>query len=169
MPPMRESVVRGVGLGAALLYAVVIVWIYTRQPATLAQIRGGMSASIGAYQVNAQAFAEGLGFFRADRFVEARVAFQRADPAERDALTQFYIAYSYYRQGWHRLYSDDALFAEGLKAAEKAVALDPEQKVSVAAVDLQLRTPLELRAELESGLKHEPSDFNPLRLLGGRK
>ena len=166
---MRESVVRGVGLGAALLYAVLIVWIYTRQPATLAQIRGGMSASIGAYQVNAQALAEGLTFFRADRFIEARAAFQRADPAERDALTQFYIAYTYYRQGWHRLYSDDALFAEGLKVAEKAVALDPEQKVSVSAADLQLRTPLELRAELASGLTHEPSDFNPLRLFGDRK
>lgn len=166
---MRESVVRGVGLGAALVYAVLIVWIYTRQPATLAQIRGGMSASIGAYQVNSQAFTEGLTFFRADRFVEARVAFQRADPAERDAVTQFYIAYTYYRQGWHRLYSDDELFAEGLKAAEKAVALDPEQKVSVNAVGLLLRTPLELRAELEAGLKQEPSDFNPLRLFGGRK
>ncbi len=166
---MRESVVRGVGLGAALVYAVLIVWIYTRQPATLAQIRGGMSASIGAYQVNSQAFAEGLTFFRADRFVEARAAFQRADPAERDAVTQFYIAYTYYRQGWHRMYSDDELFAEGLKVAEKAVALDPEQKVSVNAVGLQLRTPLELRAELEAGLKQEPSDFNPLRLFGDRK
>jgi tetratricopeptide (TPR) repeat protein len=166
---MRESVVRGVGLGAALVYAVLIVWIYTRQPATLAQIRGGMSASIGAYQVNAQAFADGLTFFRADRFVEARAAFQRADPAERDAVTQFYIAYTYYRQGWHRMYSDDALFAEGLKVVEKAVALDPEQKVSVNAVGLQLRTPLELRTELESGLKQEPSDFNPLRLFGSRK
>jgi tetratricopeptide (TPR) repeat protein len=148
---------------------VLIAWIYTRQPATLAQIRGGMSASIGAYHVNSQALAEGLAFFRGDRFVEARAAFQRADPAERDALTQFYIAYTYYRQGWHRLYSDDALFAEGLKAAEKAVALDPEQKVSVNAVGLQLRTPLELRAELESGLKQEPADFNPLRLFGDRK
>src|SRR5688572_23122560 len=166
---MRESVVRGVGLGAALLYAVLIVWIYTRQPATLAQIRGGMSASIGAYQVNAQAFAEGLTFFRADRFVEARAAFQRADPAERDALTQFYIAYTYYRQGWHRLYSDDALFAEGVKAADRAIALDPQATLKVDDIRLQLRTPRELRAELASGLTREASDFNPMRLFGGRK
>lgn len=166
---MRESVVRGVGLAATLVYAALIVWIYARQPTTLAQIRGGMSASIGAYHVNEQALAEGLSFFRADRFVEARAAFQRADPAERDALTQFYIGYTYYRQGWHRLYSDDVLFAEGLKAAEKAVALDPQQRISVVAADLHLRTPLELRTELESGLKQEPSDFNPLRLFGERK
>ena len=43
------------------------------------------------------------------------MAFARADPAVRDARTQFYIAYSYYRQGWGRLYHDDALYAEGAR------------------------------------------------------
>jgi len=40
----------------------------------------------------------------------ARDFFQKADPENRDAKTQYYIAYSYYRQGWGKLYNDDALF-----------------------------------------------------------
>jgi tetratricopeptide (TPR) repeat protein len=169
MTGVRESVIRGVGLGAALLYTALIVWIYVRQPETLAQVRGGVAASIGAYRVDQQAFSEGLRLFHLDRFEAARAAFERADPAERDPRTQFYIAYSYYRQGWHRLYHDDALFAEGLKAAEKAVALDPEGRLEVNETGLLLRTPRELRAELQSGLTREPNDFNPLRVFEGRK
>ena len=53
------------------------------------------------------------------------MAFARTDPAERDARTQFYIAYSYYRQGWGRLYHDDALYTEGLAAIDRALALAP--------------------------------------------
>ena len=82
-----------------------------------------LSATIGAYRVDAQSFNDGLQFFRHDQFLEARGAFGRADPAERDALTQFYIAYSYYREGWGRLYSDDALFAKGLESVNKAMAV----------------------------------------------
>ena len=41
---MREAVVRGVGLGTAVLYALLIVWVYARQPETFAQIRGGVAA-----------------------------------------------------------------------------------------------------------------------------
>ena len=80
-----------------------------RQPQTIAQVTGGLSAIVGAYRVNEQAFADGLRFFRNDQFVEARRAFERADPAVRDAPTQFYIAYCYYRQGWGRLYHDNQL------------------------------------------------------------
>jgi hypothetical protein len=158
-----------VGLATALLYASVIVWIYVRQPETLAQIRGGVAASIGAYSVDQQAFSEGLRHFHADRFTDARAAFTRADGAERDARTQFYIAYSYYREGWHRLYSDDALFAEGLKAVDKAVALDTPESLRVDDARLQLHTPRELKPELEAGLRRDASDFNPLRIFGERK
>lgn len=166
---MSEPWVRSAGLAVTLLYASIIVWTYTRQPESFAQFRGGVAASIGAYTVDQQAFAEGLTHFRADRFADARAAFQRADQAERDARTQFYIAYTFYREGWHRFYSDDALFGEGLKVAAKAVALDPGAQLRVDDVSLKLHTPRELRAELEAGLRHEASDLNPLRLFGERK
>ena len=166
---MREDVVRGLGITTAILYGSLIVWIYARQPQTLAQVRGGVAASIGAYHMDQRAFADALAHFHAERFEDARAAFARADPAERDALAQFYIGYSYYRQGWHRLYSDDALFAAGLKAAEKSIALDTAGTVRIDDARLQMRTPRELRAELEAGLRRDASDFNPLRVFGGRK
>ena len=166
---MNEALTRGLGLGVAVLYAALIVWIYARQPETFAQVRGGVAAGIGAYRVDQAAFGDGVAHFHAERFDDARAAFRRADPAERDPRTLFYIAYSFYRQGWHRLYSDDRLFAEGLKAADKAIALDQGGAVRVDDVRLQLRTPRELRAELEAGLRKDASDFNPLRLFGERK
>ena len=166
---VREDIIRGLGLGAAVLYGSLIVWIYARQPETFAQVRGGVAAGIGAYRVDQRAFNEGVAHFHAERFEDARAALRLADPAERDPLAQFYIGYSYYRQGWHRLYSDDALFAEGLEAADKAIALDPGSTVKVDDVRLHLRTPRELRAELDAGLRRDASDFNPMRLFNGRK
>ena len=102
MDPMREPVVRSVGLVVVLGYAALIAWLFASQPRTMAEAVGGLSANLGTYGVDEQAFADGLAFFRNDQFVEARSAFARADPATRDAVTQFYLAYSFYRQGWHR-------------------------------------------------------------------
>src|SRR5687767_6163018 len=139
--------------------------MHVRQPQTFAQVTGGLASSVGAYHVDAQAFSDGLAFFRTDRFVEARAAFTRADPAERDPRTQFYIAYSYYRQGWKRVYSDDVLYKEGLKAVDRAIALAPGGRLVENNAELGLRSADELRAELEAGLRRDASDFNPLRLF----
>jgi hypothetical protein len=162
-------VVRAAGLVLAILYAGLIVWTYNRQPETFAQITGGLASGIGAYRVDEQAFGDGLTFFRKNQFVEARAAFMRADPAERDARTQFYIAYTYYRQGWGRLYSDDELFAEGLKRVDKAIALAPDERLVVADADLKMQSADELRAELQNGLERDASDLNPLRVFRERK
>jgi len=153
----------------SLAYAALLVWLYATQPRTMAQVSGGLAASVGAYRVDAQAFSDGLTFFRRDQFVEARAAFARADPAERDAVTQFYIAYSYYRQGWTRLYSDDRLYKQGLDAVDRAIAAAPAGRVVVDDPDLQMHSADELRAELQRGLTTEPSDFNPLRVFEKRK
>jgi hypothetical protein len=166
---VREDVVRGGGLLLSLAYAALILWTYVQQPQTVAHVAGGLTATIGAYRVDQQAFADGLAFFRNDQFVEARAAFGRADPAERDARTQFYIAYSFYRQGWGRVYSDDALFAEGLKRVDMAIGLAPGGRLVIDDPDLTMRTADELRAELQAGLERDASDLNPLRLLRERK
>ena len=157
------------GLGFTLVYAALIGWLFVRQPQTVAQITGGLASTIGVYSVDQQAFADGLQFFRNDQFVEARMAFARADPAIRDARTQFYIAYSYYRQGWGRLYHDDALYAEGVAAVDRAMALAPDGRLVVDDSNLQMRTGEELKAELEAGQRREASDFNPMRVLQERK
>jgi hypothetical protein len=169
MPLAKDTSTRVLGLLAAFIYAGLIVWLYARQPQTMAEVTGGLAASIGAYRVDEQAFADGMQFFRNDQFVESRMAFARADPAVRDARTQFYIAYSFYRQGWGRVYSDDSLFAEGLAAVDRALALAPGGRLVVDDPDLQMRTPEELKAELEAGLRRDAADFNPLRVFRERK
>jgi len=164
-----DRITRLGGLGFTIVYAALIGWLFARQPQNVAQITGGLAATIGVYTVNQQAFADGLRFFRNDQFVEARMAFARADPAVRDARTQFYIAYSYYRQGWGRLYHDDALYAEGLAAVERAIALAPGGGLVIDDDNLQMRTTEELKAELEAGRRRELSDFNPMRVFRERK
>ena len=166
---MREAVVRGGGLGLTLFYALFIGWLFVRQPATLAEVTGGLSSAVGAYRIDQQAFDDGVRFFRNGQFVEARAALERADPGHRDAQTQFYIAYSFYRQGWGRLYSDDALFAQGLDAVNRAIALAPGGRLVVDDPDQQIRTADELKAELEAGLRRDASDFNPTRIFRQRR
>ena len=166
---MRESVIRGTGLVFTLGYAIFIAWLLLRQPATLAEVTGGLSSAVGAYRVHQQSFDDGLRYFGNGDFVEARAAFDRADPGRHDALTQFYVAYSFYRQGWGRLYSDDVLFRQGLEAIDRAIALAPDGRLVVEQPGQQIRTADELRAELEAGLRQDASDFNPMRLFRERK
>ena len=157
------------GLALSLGYAALVLWLYASQPQTRAEALGGLAATVGVYKVDAQAFADGLAFFRADKFPEARMAFARADPAHRDARTQFYIAYSYYRQGWGRFSNDDALFAQGLEAVTRAIALAPAHRLVVDDETLGMPSAEELKAELERGMRREASDFNPLRVFEPRK
>jgi tetratricopeptide (TPR) repeat protein len=161
--------VRAAGLIVSFVYAGVIVWLYSAQPQTMAEVTGGLAAGIGAYRIDEQAFADGLAFFRKDQFDEARAAFERADPAQRDGRSQFYIAYSYYRQGWGRLYHDDVLFKRGLERIDRAIAAAPDHRIVVDDANLGMRSADELKAELERGLRNEPEDFNPLKLFRERK
>jgi hypothetical protein len=166
---MSETSTRALGLGLTVAYVALIGWLYARQPQTIAQVTGGLSAVVGAYTVNEEAFADALRFFRNDQFVEARIAFERADPAVRDARTQFYIAYSYYRQGWGRMYHDDRLYAEGLDAIDRAIALAPGGRFVVDDPALVMHTAEEVKGELQAGLRLDASDFNPMRVFGTRK
>jgi hypothetical protein len=165
----NAPVTRAAGLAATLLYASLIVWVYGIQPQSVAEVTGGLTASVGAYRIDEQAFEDGMGFFTRDQFEESRAAWARADPAQHDARTQFYIAYSYYRQGWGRVYNDDALFKEGLTAADRAIAFAPNHRLVVDDPQLGMRSADELRAELQRGMTRDVSDLNPLRLFKARK
>jgi hypothetical protein len=169
VPRLTEPVTRSLGLAATVAYLAGIGWLLASQPRSMAEAVGTLSAAVGTYDIDSQAFADGLAFFRRDQFVESRAAFSRADPASRDALTQFYIAYSYYRQGWHRTYRDDGMYREGLKHVDQAIALAPVGRLVVDDESLRMRSADELRAELEAGLTRDASDLNPLRLLQERK
>ena len=165
----RELLIRAGGLTLSAAYALFIVWLIASQPASITEAIGGVAAGVGVYAVDQQSVIDGLTYFHADRFAEARAAFQRADPARRDARTQFYIAYSFYREGWHRTHHDDALYKEGLSAVEHAIALAPGGRLIVEDSGLQMHSADELKHELETGLKFEASDLNPARIFEQRK
>lgn len=150
-------------------YAALILWLYVSQPQNMAEVAGGLSASIGAYRIDQRAFADGLALFRLDQFEASRSAFERADPARQDPRTQFYIAYSYYRSGWGRVYNDDEDFRRGLETIERAIALAPGRRLIVEDPEIGIHNADELRAELAAGLRTEAEDLNPLRLFRKRK
>jgi hypothetical protein len=166
---MREPLTRIAGLLMTAGYATFLGWLFAAQPKTMAEAVGGVAASVGAYAIDAQAFEDGLAHFRSDRFPEAQAAFARADPALRDARTQFYIAYSFYREGWHRTYRDDVLYRKGLAAVERAIALAPGGRLVIDDGNLQMHSADELKAELERGLTSSASDWNPLRVFENRR
>ncbi len=161
--------VRLAGLVLTLTYGAFILWLYAAQPQNVAQVTGQMASGVGAYHVDSQAFSDGTAFFYQDKLAEARAAFERADPAHLDPRTQFYIAYSYYRQGWGRVYNDDTLFRKGLEAVDRAIAIAPNHRLVVDDPRLGMKTGDELKAELERGVTRDASDFNPLKIFRTRK
>lgn len=162
------GVIRVTGLLVAVTYAAFIVWLYAAQPRTLTEVRGGVAASIGVYAIDQAAFDEGLQFFRGDRFAEARRAFGRADPAQRDARTQYYIAYSFLREGWGRVYHDDALYRQGQVALQRALAASAGGVVRVDDPDLAIKSSDELAESFARGLRRDTTDLNPLSMLEKR-
>ena len=163
---MRTKFIQYLGLVVTLLYGVGIVWLYATEPRSLSEIKTNTSVTAGVYEVDKEKSERGLALFRQDNFRAARDEWQGADPAQKDARTQFYIAYSFYREGWGRAYNDDALFKQGLDAANRAAALD--DKLTVEDSNLQMHTPAELKAELQAGLETTLGDFNPLKLTRKR-
>jgi len=118
--------------------------------------------------VDTARFDADLHLFQTEQFRAARDEWGRADPARRDPRTQFYVAYAFYREGWGRLYKDDALYRQGLEAVDRAIALSPVP-LTVADPTLQMHAAAELKAELEKGTERRMDDLNPMKLLEPRK
>ncbi|HEV2862452.1 MAG TPA: hypothetical protein VGX48_15675 [Pyrinomonadaceae bacterium] len=166
---MRDRLIQSAGVAWTLLYALFVVWLYAAAPQSVGEVATQASVAAGTYEVDRARFDAGRGLFLREQYAAARDEWARADPARRDALTQFYVAYSFYRQGWGRVYNDDALFRQGLEAAERAAALTAGAPFTVEDPELKIRTPSELKAELQSGLERTAEDFNPLKVLRERK
>ena len=175
---MKEKYIQILGLVLTIVYGFFIAWLYWAEPKNLEEVSTKAKETIentttagqviiGTYEVDPQKFADGLKAFRADNFVAARQFFENADPERRDAKTQFYIAYSFYRQGFGKLYNDDELFKKGLEQTNRVIALDKNFKADDA--NLQMKTPAELKNEFEEGLRTTADDFNPFKLTRERK
>lgn len=164
---MKDKHFHIIGIILTVAGLIVVGFLYTTEPRSLAEVTTKTSVVIGTYQIDRALFEQGVTSFKNDEFVAARDALERADPESRHAVTQFYVAYSYYRQGWGRFTNDDALFQSGIEAVNRVIAIDPNFRSTDPS--LVLKTPVELKAELEEGLKVTADDFNPLRLTRERK
>lgn len=166
---MQSKTIQVAGLAFTVAYAVLIVWIYATEPRTFKEAATSVEVAAGTYQVNQEKFNSALDLFRREQFRAARDEWQRADPAQGDARTQFYIAYSFYREGWGRLYYDQELFKQGLETVNRAIALSSASPLNVDDPNLQMHSAAELKAELEQGTERSWSDVNPLKVLRTRK
>jgi len=165
---MQQRFIQIIGLALSAIYATAIIWIYATEPRSFREVATGAQVAAGTYQVDQEKFNAALTLFRRDQFRAARDEWQRADSAQSDPKTQFYIAYSFYREGWGRVYYDQDLFKQGLDAVNRAIALSPTP-ITVDDENLQMHTAAELKAELEQGTERSWGDVNPLKLLRTRK
>ena len=166
---MGYRLIQSVGVAWTCLFAAFVVWLYATEPRTVAEVATHASVAAGTYEVDRARFEAGRALFLREQYAAARDEWARADPAGRDARTQFYVAYSFYRQGWGRVYNDDELFRRGLAAAARAAELSPGGALNVDDPELSIHSAAELKAELEQGLARTADDFNPLKVFRERK
>jgi hypothetical protein len=166
---MQQKFIQIAGVIWTLVYASLIVWIYATEPRSFKEVATNTQVAAGIYEINQEKFNNGLALFSRDQFRAARDEWAGADPAQRDARTQFYIAYAFYREGWGRVYYDDVLFKQGLEAVNRAINLKPNGTLVVDDPNLQMHTAAELKAELEQGTETSWKDLNPFKLFRKRK
>ncbi len=166
---MRHRVIQSVGIAWTCLLAFFVVLLYATEPQSVGDVKTQASVIAGTYEIDRARFDAARDLFLREQYAAARDEWGRADPARRDARTQFYTAYAFYRQGWGRVYNDDALFRQGLDAATLALSLSPAGTLAVEDPELKIRTAAELKAELEQGLERTIDDFNPLKVFRERK
>lgn len=166
---MQQRIIQVSGLVWTLIYASFIVWIYATEPRSFKEVATNSQVAAGTYEINPERFNNGLALFRRDQFRAARDEWAAADPAQKDPRTQFYVAYAWYREGWGRVYYDNAFFKQGLEAVNRAISLAPNGMLTVDDPDLQMHTAAELKTELEQGTETSWKDLNPLKLFRQRK
>jgi hypothetical protein len=168
---MQPTLFKSAGIAWTLLYAAFIIWLYATAPRTFTEATTQASVAAGTYAIDEARFAAAHELFRREQYAAARDEWMRADPAARDARTQFYVAYAFYREGWGRVYHDDALYQRGLEAAERAIALSSAAQGAFTVDDpeLKIHSAAELKAELQQGLETSAGDFNPLKIVRERK
>jgi hypothetical protein len=166
---MQTRLIQIAGVIWTVVYAGIIVWIYATEPRSFKEVATNSQVAAGVYEINQEKFNNALALFHREQFRAARDEWSGADPAQKDPRTQFYIAYAFYREGWGRVYYDNALFKQGLEAVNRAIALAPNGTLVVDDPNLQMHSAAELKAELEQGTETGWQDVNPLKLFRQRK
>ena len=122
---------------------------------------------IGTYEVDAAKFNEGLQAFRADNFVLARDLFPKPT---RNAATRKRSITSptvFTGKAGAEFPMMTHYFKKGLEQTDFVIQLDKNFKAEDE--NLKLQNPVELKNEIEEGLKVTAADFNPLKVLRERK
>lgn len=166
---MQHKLIQSIGIAWTILFAAFIIWIYATEPRNLKEVTAGAQAATVGYEPDKAMFDAALNLFHSGNFRAARDEWGRADPGRRDARTQFYIAYAFYREGWGRIYHDNALFEQGIETINRAIELAPDKTLTVDDPDLQMHTAAELKAELEQGTERSLGDLNPFKVFRKRK
>lgn len=166
---MQNRIIQSIGIVWTLVFAGFVAWLYVTEPRTFKEVATNTQVTAGTYQIDQKKFDTALALFRQEQYRAARDEWGRADPAKQDALTQFYIAYAFYREGWGRTYDDDTLFKQGVETADRAIAVAPNGILNVPDPDLGMHTPAELKAEMQDGSERTLSDLNPLKVFRTRK
>jgi hypothetical protein len=166
---MRHKTIQAAGIVFTFAYAAFIIWIYATEPRTFKEVATSAEIAVGTYQIDQEKFNTALALFRSEQFRAARDEWQRADPAQGDARTQFYVSYAFYREGWGRVYYDQNLIKQGLETVNRAIGLSPNGSLTVDDSNLQMHTAAELKTELEQATEQSWADLNPLKVLRTRK
>lgn len=155
--------IQSVGIAATAVYAIFVVWLYVAQPRTIAELQTAAAVQVNVYQVDPIQFDLAMQAFRDKQHAIAVDRFRRADPAARDAKTQFLIATSHYEMGKGTLYDDDEQFRAALAAVDRALEVAPNNTFTLDDPSLQLdfTSAERLRERLRDGLEVTPGDFNP--------
>ena len=166
---MQHRLIQSAGIVWTCLFAAFVVWLYAAEPRSVGDVTTRASVVAGTYEVDRARSDAARSLFLREQYAAARDEWARADPARRDARTQFYVAYAFYRQGWGRVYNDDALFRQGLETINLAIQLSPEGALAVEDAELKIHSAAELKAEFELGLERTADDFNPFKVFRERK
>jgi len=153
---------QAIGVVLSLIYGCGIAWVYLRHPRSLAELKTQASVEANVYQINRENFTEAMKEFDAADYNSAVGQLALADPAQKDATCQFYIAYCYYLIGRGRIFNDEDTFKKGLDAVNRCLDVSPNHIFEIDRGDLEIRNADSLRQKFVEGLKRTPSSLNPL-------
>jgi hypothetical protein len=150
---MQHRLIQSIGIAWTILFAFFIIWIYATEPRNLKEVTAGVQSATVGYEPDRARFDKALDLFYREQFSAARDEWGRADEGRSDAVTQFYIAYAFYREGWRPIRPDSDLYRQGLDAVNRALSLATDKTLTVDDPKLQMHEAVQLKAELEKGLK----------------
>jgi hypothetical protein len=165
---MRRAI-QVAGLVVTILYGSFIVWVYARRPQTLAELKTQASIQASVYHINQQNFDEAIKEFNGADYNSAIGQLKLADPAQQDPPSQYYIAYSYYLLGRGRIFNDEDMFNNAIKAVDRCLDNAPNHIFEIDRSDLEIKNADTLRQKLIDGLKHTMPNLNPLNWFGQKQ